>query len=99
MYATVGEDPYSLIKKVVGYSPNSQSYYKSEAVGYLYCASKGWLFWPPPQTATTAHCKYGEPAAIEGYRVAGTIHSTSSMSAFHSGTDQGRANLMACMSR
>jgi len=81
--------PYSLIKKVGAFFSEIHRLHKSEAVGYLYYApSKGWLFWPPPQTATTAHCKYGEPAVMEGYRVAGTIHSHGSMSAFHSGTDE-----------
>lgn len=81
--------PYSLIRKVGAFFSEIHRMHKSEAVGYLYYApSKGWLFWPPPQTATTAHCKYGEPAVMEGYRVAGTIHSHGSMSAFHSGTDE-----------
>ena len=81
--------PYSLIRKVGRFFTEIHKLYKSEAVGYLYYSqSKGWLFWPPDQTATTAHCKYGEPAAITGYRVAGTIHSHGGMSAFHSGTDE-----------
>lgn len=81
--------PYSLIRKVGRFFTEIHKKYQSEAVGYLYYApSKGWVFWPPEQTATTAHCKYGEPAALEGYRVAGTIHSHGAMSAFHSGTDE-----------
>ncbi len=80
--------PYSLIRKVGSFFTEVYKLHKSEAVGYLHYAPKrGWLFDPPEQTATTAHCKYGEPRAIEGYRVAGTIHSHGSMSAFHSGTD------------
>jgi hypothetical protein len=81
--------PYSLIRKVGKFFTEIHKLYKSEAVGYLYYApQRGWQFYPPEQTATTAHCKYGEPMAIEGYRVAGTIHSHGAMSAFHSGTDE-----------
>src|SRR5579863_2863989 len=68
--------PYSLIRKVGSFFAEVYKLHKSEACGYLYYAPKrGWLFWPPEQTATAAHCKYGEPAVIEGYKVAGTIHS------------------------
>jgi hypothetical protein len=81
--------PYALIRKVGKFFTEVYKLHKSEAVGYLYYSpTLGWLFWPPEQTATTAHCKYGEPAAIDGYQVAGTIHSHGSMSAFHSGTDK-----------
>src|ERR1039458_9597773 len=81
--------PYALIRKVGKFFTEVYKLHKSEAVGYLYYSpTLGWLFWPPEQTTTTAHCKYGEPAAIDGYQVAGTIHSHGSMSAFHSGTDK-----------
>lgn len=50
-------------------------------------ASGTWDFIPPAQTAGPASVSYDKAPKMEGWVVAGTIHSHASMSAFHSGTD------------
>lgn len=78
-----------LIRKVTAWFKAVYQKYHSEAVGYLYysATSEEWQFVPPIQTATGASAKYEEAPKMEGWKVVGTIHSHSSMSAFHSGVD------------
>ena len=84
--------PRALIEQVSAFFTAIYRRDKSEAAGYLYynasdAERRWWQFVPPDQTATGASCNYDAAPRIEGWLLAGTIHSHGSMSAFHSGTD------------
>lgn len=62
----------------------------SEAAVLLhYSPTLGWEMTVPVQTATFSHVDYKMTDRLNGYVFVGTMHSHSSMSAFHSGTDIG----------
>lgn len=52
-----------------------------------YSETLGWEISIPDQTAVFAHVDYKMHDRLDGYSFMGTMHSHSSMSAFHSGTD------------
>lgn len=61
----------------------------SEALVLLHYDKKlGWEMSVPKQEATFAHVGYDRSERIEGYTCVGTIHSHSSMYAFHSSVDK-----------
>jgi hypothetical protein len=64
--------------------------YRSEAILLLYYGGeKGYLLYCPGQKVSYASLRYEEAVRIEGYVLAGSIHSHGGMPAFHSPTDQG----------
>lgn len=80
--------PQKLMQQVAGFFAQVYKRSKSEALGYLLYNGVDWKFHVPQQTATSAHCKLQQPIPNQGeYKVAGSIHSHGSMSAFHSSTD------------
>ena len=87
---TANKIPLELIRRVTAWFKAVYDKHQSEAVGYLYyCQGTGWDFIPPTQTVSAASAKYEQAPRIEGWVVAGTIHSHASMGAFHSSTDDG----------
>ncbi len=86
---TVPKIPLNLIRRVTAFFAAVYKKNKTEAVGYLYynATTNEWNFIPPVQTCTSASANYEKAPKIEGYMIAGTIHSHGSMTAFHSGTD------------
>jgi hypothetical protein len=66
-----------------------EKHHSESAVLLHYSEKLGWELTVPKQSATFAHVDYEMTDRITGYSLIGTMHSHSSMSAFHSGTDIG----------
>lgn len=66
-----------------------EKHHSESAVLLHYSEKLGWELTVPQQSATFAHVDYKMTDRVPGYSFIGTMHSHSSMSAFHSGTDVG----------
>lgn len=66
-----------------------KKHHSESAVLLHYSDKLGWELTVPEQTVTFAHVDYKMTDRLAGYVFIGTMHSHSSMSAFHSGTDIG----------
>lgn len=64
-------------------------HHSESAVLLHYSQTLGWELTVPEQTVSFSHVDYKMIERLEGYVLMGTMHSHSSMSAFHSGTDIG----------
>lgn len=82
--------PNIAVRAIVGFFKEVYTKYKSEAIVLLYYnQEKGsYRVVAPEQTVSPASLEYTKDLeGIPGFDLIGTIHSHSSMSAFHSGTD------------
>jgi PRTRC genetic system protein A len=66
-----------------------KKHHSESAVLLHYSERLGWELTIPEQTVTFSHVDYKMADRLAGYVFIGTMHSHSSMSAFHSGTDIG----------
>jgi len=83
--------PSILTAKIANFFRAVQEEHKSEAIVLLFYneKTKKYKAVPPSQKVSAASIEYNRSVVIEGWTMIGDIHSHSSMSAFHSGTDQG----------
>jgi len=83
--------PSISIAKVSNFFRAVQKEHRSEAIVLLFYneKTKKYKLFPPAQKVSPASIEYNRAVVIDGWTMIGDIHSHSSMSAFHSGTDQG----------
>ena len=83
--------PSILTAKIANFFRAVQEEHKSEAIVLLFYneKTKKYKAVPPSQKVSAASIEYNRSVVIDGWTMIGDIHSHSSMSAFHSGTDQG----------
>lgn len=83
--------PSILTAKVVNFFREVQKEHRSEAIVLLFFNEKTQKYKvvPPAQKVGPASLDYNRSIVMDGWTMIGDIHSHSSMSAFHSGTDQG----------
>jgi len=83
--------PVKIFGGIVGFFRHIEKLYKSEAIVLLYYNKnkKTYKIYVPEQEVSGASLSYTGEHTIKDYILIGSIHSHSSMSAFHSGTDVG----------
>jgi PRTRC genetic system protein A len=83
--------PSLAVAKIANFFRHVYKEHKSEAIVLLFYneESKKYKLVPPSQKVSPASIEYNRSVIIDGFTMIGDIHSHSSMSAFHSGTDQG----------
>jgi len=81
--------PAITIAKIVDFFKKVHEKYYSEAIVLLFYKedTKKYRVVPPHQKVSGASVEYNRGLSLEGWKMIGTIHSHSSMSAFHSGVD------------
>jgi PRTRC genetic system protein A len=87
----IPEIPAILTAKVANFFREVQKEHRSEAIVLLFFneQTQKYKVVPPAQKVGPASLDYNRSIVIDGWTMIGDIHSHSSMSAFHSGTDQG----------
>lgn len=86
--------PAIAVAKIANFFRAIQKQHRSEAIVILFYneETKKYKLVPPSQKVTPGGIEYNRSIVIDGWTMIGDIHSHSSMSAFHSGTDQGDEN-------
>jgi PRTRC genetic system protein A len=86
--------PAIAVAKIANFFRAIQEQHGSEAIVILFYneETKKYKLVPPSQKVTPGGIEYNRSIVIDGWTMIGDIHSHSSMSAFHSGTDQGDEN-------
>lgn len=81
--------PVKLFANIVGFFRSIHSIHGSEAIVLLYFnkADKSYKVYVPEQEVSAASLSYKSDVTVKDHMLIGSIHSHSSMSAFHSGTD------------
>lgn len=83
--------PSIAVAKISNFFRAVQEEHRSEAIVLLFYneKTKKYKIVPPSQKVSPASIDYNRSIVIDGWSMIGDVHSHSSMSAFHSGTDQG----------
>lgn len=83
--------PSILVAKISNFFKSVEEKYQAEAIVLLFYNenTEKYKIHVPSQKVSGASLEYSRSITIEGFIMIGTIHSHSSMSAFHSGIDQG----------
>jgi PRTRC genetic system protein A len=87
----IAKIPGILTAKISNFFKEVQKEHRSEAIVLLFYneETKKYKVVPPAQKVSAASLDYNRSIIIDGWTMIGDIHSHSSMSAFHSGVDQG----------
>jgi len=85
----IAEIPGPMFAKVISFFRAVYKEHRSEAIVLIFYNEKrrSYKIFPPYQKVSYASVDYNKGISLDGWQMIGTIHSHSSMSAFHSGTD------------